>query len=73
MEKFHQKVLNVFDKFGVGKRCSTTYFLEVGAHVSLKLVTKGFLRQKNTESLAFKSFFQRRNGGVWPMVFNGFS
>ena len=38
----------VSDEFGFGKPCSTTYFLEVGARVSLKLATKGFLGAKET-------------------------
>ena len=45
------KTLNVFDEFGVSKPCSAKYFLEVGARVSLKLATKGFLRGSVTKKL----------------------
>ena len=48
MQECDQKVWNVSDEFGVGKPCSTTCFLEVGACVSLKLATKGLLRGKKT-------------------------
>ena len=48
MEKCDQKVWNVFDQFGIALPCSDTYFLELGAHVSLKLATKGSLRLKKT-------------------------
>ena len=48
MEECDQKISNVFDQFGITMPCSATYFLEVGARVSLKLATKGFLRGKNT-------------------------
>ena len=47
-EECDQKLWNVFDQFGVGKPCSNTGFLEVGARVSLKLATKGFLRVKKS-------------------------
>ena len=54
-EKYNQKVWNVFDQFGVGKPCSTTYFLQVGARNSLKLATKWFLRcKKSSENWAFQ-------------------
>ena len=45
----------------IGKPCSTTYFLEVGTRVSLKLATKGFLRsKKNFENLAFQVVFLKQ-------------
>ena len=45
-EEWDQKVWNVFDHFGITRPLLATYFLEVGASVSLKLATKGFLRGK---------------------------
>ena len=47
-EEYDQKPWNVFHQFGVGKPCSTTYFLEGGALVLLKLPTEGFLSEKRT-------------------------
>ena len=35
------------------KLCSTTYFLEVSAHVSLKVATSGFLEVKNIKNSIF--------------------
>ena len=37
---------NVLDQFGIPILYSATYFLEVGARVSLKVTTKGSLRGK---------------------------
>ena len=48
MEEYDQKIWNVFDQFDISNPCWTTYFLEVGARVSLKLDTKGFLKGKKT-------------------------
>ena len=45
-KKFEMNLVS--DEFGFGKPCSTTYFLEVGARVSLKLATKGILGAKET-------------------------
>ena len=36
MEECDQKISNVFDQFGITMPCSATYFLKVGARVSLK-------------------------------------
>ena len=61
MEICKQKVSKEFDQFGVDKSFSTTYYLEVGARVSLKLATKGFLRRKKTiENLAFQVVFLKQ-------------
>ena len=43
------------DQFGITIPCSTTYFLEVGARLSLKVATKGSLRGKKTEKFRFLS------------------
>ena len=59
-EECNQKVWDVFDQIGVGKPCSTTYFLEVGVCVSLKLATKGFLRAKKTENWALQVVFLKQ-------------
>ena len=47
-EKWLQKVSNVSNHFGITIPCSATYFMEVGARVSLKLTTKGSVKCKNT-------------------------
>ena len=41
-------VTNVFDQFGISIPCPATYFLEVGAGISLKVVTKGSIRGKKS-------------------------
>ena len=43
-----QEVEHFFDQFDITIRFSATYFLEVGAHVSLKVATKRSIRRKNT-------------------------
>ena len=48
MEESDQNVWNVFDQFGSTISCSGAYFLEVGAHVSLKVATKGSIRGKKS-------------------------
>ena len=54
-EECDQKVWKAFDQLDVVKFCSTTYFLEVRACVSLKLATKGFLGgKKNSKNLAYQ-------------------
>ena len=45
-EECDQKDWNAFDQFVITIFCLTTYFLEVGACVSLKVATKGFVRVK---------------------------
>ena len=47
-EECDQKVWDVFDQFDITIPCSDTYFLEVDARVSLKVVTKGSIRGKKT-------------------------
>ena len=39
MDECDQKVWNALVQFGITIPCSTTYFLEVGARVSLKVAT----------------------------------
>ena len=48
MEQSDQKVWNVFNQFGISIPCSHTYFLQVGAQVSLEVATKGSFRGKET-------------------------
>ena len=48
MEKCDQKVWNVFDRFGITIPCSARSFLEVGACVSVKVATRGFIRGNET-------------------------
>ena len=50
-EKCDQNDWYVLDQFGITIPCSTTYFLEVGARLSLKVATKGSLRGKKTEKI----------------------
>ena len=46
---------NALDQFGITMLYSATYFLEVGARISLKVTTKGSLRgKKNSKNRAFK-------------------
>ena len=45
-EESDLKAGNVFDQFGITIPCSATYFLEVGARVSLKVASKGSIRRK---------------------------
>ena len=39
---------NLLDQFGIFISCSATYFVKVGARVSMKVATKGSIRCKNT-------------------------
>ena len=43
-----QKVWNVFDQSGISIAFSATYFMEVGARVSLKVTAKVSIRGKKT-------------------------
>ena len=45
-EECDQKVWDVFNQFGITIPSSATYFLEVGTHISLKVATKGSIRDK---------------------------
>ena len=64
-EEWDQKLWNVFDQFGMTIPCSATYFLEVGAHVSLKVATKVSLEGKKLWKFKFLGcFFQSKNGGL---------
>ena len=46
---------------------SDAYFLEVSAHVSVKVGTKDYFRDKETvKSYSLRSCFQSKNGGVQP-------
>ena len=46
---------------------SETYFLEVSAHVFLKVVSDDFFRHKETMKIEiFRLFFLKENGGVQP-------
>ena len=56
-EEWDQKVCNLFYQFGISLSCSATYFLEVGARVSMKLATKGSIRGKKSENLDFSVVF----------------
>ena len=50
MDECDQKVWNVFDQFGIATPCLATYFLEVGARVSMKVGSKGSIRGKENPS-----------------------
>ena len=51
MEECNEKFWNVFDQFGIFIPCSATCFLEVGAPLSLKVVTKGSTRGKKLKNV----------------------
>ena len=52
MEVCDQQIWNVFDQFEITIPCSAIYFLEAGACVSLKAVTRGSAKsQKNSANL----------------------
>ena len=58
---------NVFDQYSITIPCSATYFLEVGACISLKVATKGSLIGKEySENLYFYVVFlkQKRSGAT---------
>ena len=44
----NKKVRNNFDQCGITTPCLATYYLEDGAHLSLKVATKGSIRGKKT-------------------------
>ena len=48
MEECNQKPWNVFDPFGIIIHCSATYFVDVGAPISLKVANKESPRGKKT-------------------------
>ena len=57
-EECDLKVGNFFDQIGINIPCSATYFVEVGARVSLKIATKVYIRhKKNSENLNFSVVF----------------
>ena len=51
-EECDQRTLFFSDKLAMLMPCSNTYFLEVSAHVSLKVATKDYFRCKNSKDLA---------------------
>ena len=51
MEECDQKVWYIFDQYGISISCSATYFMEVGARVSLKVATKVSIRGKKTPEI----------------------
>ena len=58
-EECDQKVWNVFDKFAITIACSATYFLEVGACVSLKVATKASIEVKKTLKIRILGCFSK--------------
>ena len=73
MEECHQKVWNIFSQFSVGKPCSSKYFPEVDARLSLKLTTKGLLKGKNLWKFGFSSCFSKAKTKEWDKkVWNDF-
>ena len=73
MKECDQKVWNVFDQFGITIACSDTYFLEVGARVSLKVATKRSIRgKKKLWKSRYLDHFSKvkteeRDQGDWPV------
>ena len=63
----HLKVGNLFYQSDITKSCSATYFLEVGASISLKVASKGSIRDKKTlKNWIFRLLFYSKNGRVRP-------
>ena len=59
-EECDPNVWNIFNQFGITIPCSATYFLEVGARVSLKVATKGSLRgKKSAKKISFLGCFSK--------------
>ena len=57
--------MSAYKKFSRIMSCLATYFLEVGAHFSLKVTIKASLRgEKILKILVFRLLFQSKNGGV---------
>ena len=57
-DKFHRKNLNFSEKFGMLMLGSEKYFLEMSAHVSLKVATKGVQKlQKQTNTTKLINIF----------------
>ena len=56
-EECDQKILSLSDKFGMLMSGLDTHFLEVNVHALLKIATKGSVRGKKSEILAFWVFF----------------
>ena len=60
-EQCNQKDLFVFNKFGISIHCSATYFLRVGASVSLKVATKVSFRGTKIQKFSiFRAFFRKQ-------------
>ena len=67
MEECDQQDRSVSDKFGIISPCSATYFMKVGASVSLKPATKtSFGGKKILKIYIFRVLFQSKNGDVRP-------
>ena len=59
MEECNQQVWNVFNQLDITIRCSAKFFLEVGAHVSFKIATKGLLEVKKLWKFRFLGYFSK--------------
>ena len=69
MEKCDQKDWNVLDQFDISIPCSATFFLGVGAHVSLKVTTKESFRGKNILKIkTFSLFFKAKTESATKKV-----
>ena len=61
MKECDQKDGSVFNKFSIIIPCSATYFLEVGARVSLKVTAKKFFRGKRVRKFSlFKAIILKQ-------------
>ena len=69
----HLKVGNLFYQFGITISCLATYFLEVYARVSLKVSSKGSIRDKKSLKNWIFSFFLNKNGGCHQNLWNIFN
>ena len=61
-QRCEQKVSNVFDQFGITIPCSVTYFLEVGALLSLRVATKESIKGKATIKRLIYGCFLKQKG-----------
>ena len=63
-EGYNLKDWSVCHRFDIIIPCSVTCFLEIGARVSLKVITKVFFRDKKPVKIEiFRLLFQGKNGG----------
>ena len=68
-EESEQKAWNFFNQFGITIPSSATYCLEVGAHISLKVATKGSIRGKTLWKFIFLGSLSQLKTEEWDQKF----